>query len=274
MDCLESLCDQTVENKCFEVIVVNDGGNTQLLRDLDSFGDRLNIRYFYQRNKGPAAARNLGIRNAKGDIVLFLDDDSLPTRNWLKAVITAWETFPNCDGIGGFTVSDVTDSMYCRVNSDFFNWYLREYSGDDLHPFLVTCNAGYRKSILSKIGYFDERFRNASGEDRDLNIRISRIGGKLRLDESILVYHDRDLTFRSFVRKHYYYGKAAYNIYAKYPELGRMSITAYVDLYTSTLKKYRCYKEKIMAFLLVTLSQLFTVFGYHSVTFPNQKQIT
>lgn len=270
IQCLEALCNQSVDKKCFEVIVVNDGGKTEIYERLKFFKQHLDIKYFYQQNKGPAAARNLGIKKAKGDIILFLDDDSLPTKNWFKAVVKAWEKFPDFDGIGGYTISEVTDSIYCRVNSDFFNWYLGQYSDDELHPFLVTCNAGYRKSILNKIRNFDERFKKASGEDRDLNIKISKIGGSLRLDKNILVYHDRDLTFRSYVKKHFNYGIAAHNIYARYPELRYLSSNSYFDLYISILKKYPTLKEKIMAFLLLTISQVATISGYYTATLSKQ----
>ncbi len=127
MECILSLCEQSEDKSSFEVIVVNDGGNNDISKSLDLFGNRLTLRYFYQQNKGPAAARNLGIQKAKGNIILFLDDDSLPTTSWLNEVKRAWDNFPDLDGIGGYTLSEVTDSIYCRVNSDFFNWYLARY---------------------------------------------------------------------------------------------------------------------------------------------------
>ena len=271
IQCLEALCNQSVDKKCFEVIVVNDGGKGDIYERLVFFESQLYLRYFYQENKGPAAARNLGIKNAKGDIILSLDDDSLPTKDWLKSTIKAWQTFSDYDGIGGYTISEVTDSIYCRVNSDFFNWYLAQYSDDELHPFLVTCNAGYRKSVINSIGNFDESFKKASGEDRDLNIKISKIGGKLRLDKNILVYHDRVLTLRSYIKKHFNYGKAAHNIYARYPEFRCLSSNSYFDLYISILKKYHTLKEKLMAFLLLTISQVATISGYYTVTLSKQE---
>jgi glycosyltransferase involved in cell wall biosynthesis len=273
IQCLEALCNQSENNKCFEVIIVNDGGKTEIYERLKFFKKHLDIKYFYQQNKGPAAARNLGIKNAKGDIILFLDDDSEPTKDWLKAVIEAWKKFPSFDGIGGYTLNEVTDSIYCRVNSDFFNWYLEQYSNDTRYPFLVTCNAGYRKTILNKAGNFDERFKKASGEDRDLNIKISKIGGKLKLDKNILVYHDRDLTLQSFAKKHFNYGKAAYNIYALHPELKYLSSNAYINLYASILSKYRTLKEKFEVFLLLTLSQLATAAGYYTSVLLEEENI-
>ena len=271
IECIQSLCNQSVEKNSFEVIVVNDGGKREISKKIELFDNQLEIRYFYQENKGPAAARNLGINKARGDIILFLDDDSLPTSVWLKAVINAWETYPDYDGIGGYIISEKSDSIYCRVNTDFFNWYLANYSVNEHYPFLTTCNAGYKKRTLNKVGNFDKEFRKASGEDRDLNIKLINAGGKLRLDKSVLVYHDRDLTISSYTKKYYNYGKAAKKIYSRYPELKRLSSNSYFNLYVSILKNYHTYKEKLMAFLLVTLSQVFTILGYHSAILSKQE---
>lgn len=262
--CIEALCHQSADKDCFEVIIVNDGGKAAVSQAIRSRERGINIRYYYQDHKGPAAARNLGIEKAEGDIILLLDDDSLPTRDWLDATIKAWDKYPDWDGIGGYVISEPTDSIYCRVITDFFNWYLEQNSLNKECPFLITCNAGYKKNSLNKVHKFDEWFKRAAGEDRDLNIKISRAGGKLRLDRNILVYHDRDLSFLSFVRKNFNYGKAAYNIYLRYPELKRLSKNSYVALYVSILKRYSTFKEKLMVFSLLTLSQIFTVIGYYS----------
>jgi len=262
--CINAIYHQTVPRDLFEILIINDGGRNEIIGDTH-FSDRsFNIRYFNQDHKGPAAARNLGIREARGDILLLLDDDSLPTRQWLDAVSKAWDAFPGYDGIGGYVASENSDSIYCRVNSDLFNWFLKQQSTNHGCNFLVTCNAGYTKSIIQKIGLFDEHYKGAYGEDRDLNIRIVNSGGKLRLDEKILVYHDRDLTFRSFVRKHFNYGKAAFNIYTRYPEQRMASAKGYMDLYTPITNQYKTLKEKIQTITLLTLSQLATAAGYFS----------
>lgn len=266
MDCLRSLIHQSADKKSFEIIVVNDGGSDDLSESLDLISRQVSIRSLHQDHKGPAAARNFGIEEAKGNIVLFLDDDSLPTRDWLEAALRAWEKFPDFDGIGGCTISQPADSLLCRVNTDIFNWYVKRYSFGEYCTFLSTHNAGYKKDILGKVGQFDEGFKGASGEDRDINIKMLKAGGKLRLDQSVLVYHDRDLSFKSFLRKYYNYGRAAHQLATRYPDLKRLSLNDYVHFYLSILKKYKSFDEKIRAIVLLTLSQLSTLFGYHSAT--------
>lgn len=263
-ECLKSLSNQPVDKECFEVIIANDGGDRNSLTGLDFGNERFSIRCFHLEHKGPAAARNFAVEKARGSIIVFLDDDSIPAENWLNAVIKAWEEHPNAAGIGGYVTYNQEDNIYCRVNSDLFNWYLERCSSDGDCLFLSTCNAGYRKDIFKKVKGFDEQFKNASGEDRDLNIKILKIGGEFKLDRNILIYHDRALSFNKFVKRFYNYGKAAYRLCIKYPELKRLGARDYRDFYITILKKYSTAKERCIVLWLLTVSQLFTLMGYLS----------
>ncbi len=260
VECLRALSEQKGDTDACEVLVVNDGGKESEAFEVP--GQRVRIRYARQDHKGPAAARNLGTRMAEGEIVVFLDDDSVPLKDWLQATMSAWMDTPDCDGIGGYVASDPGESIYCRVNADFFNWYLEQQGHDGECLFLVTCNAGYKKGSLESFGGFDDRFERACGEDRDLNLKIVRGGGKLRLDKRILVYHDRDLTLKSFAKKHYHYGKAASHIYSRYPDLKHISGGGYRSLFRSVWRRHPEKGDRALAMLLVSFSQVATLVGF------------
>jgi glycosyltransferase involved in cell wall biosynthesis len=264
MQCLHSLSHQKIDPALFEVIVINDGGNEELNEIIGSEQAEISMRYFRQDNKGPAAARNLGIRNAKGNIILFLDDDSLPLEDWLHATIDAWDKYPDYDGIGGYTAGSRDDNILYRVNKDIFNWYLNKQSDKNNCTFLSTHNAGYKKTSLVRAGIFDERFKKASGEDRDLSSKIVKNGGRLRLDKSISVYHDREISLRSFVRKYYNYGKAAFLISSRYSKSERSSLNDYFSLLDSILQKQKSVTDKMTAVFILLLSQFSTFIGYQS----------
>lgn len=271
-ECLDAISNQTISKNNFEVIVVDDG--SQETSSANSIPPHIQfpIRYFYQDHKGPATARNLGIKEAKGDIILLLDDDSLPTDNWLDRVIFAWDNFSDSDGIGGYIKRRENDTICCRVNSDLYNWFLNQNSDGRNCSFLVSCNAGYKKAILNKVGNFDESFKKASAEERDLNIRISTLGGKLRLMKDILVYHDRGLTFFSFAKKHYNFGKAAFTIYSRHPDLKHFSAKSYFNLYSTIIKTYKPFLEKSLVFALITISQLATAAGFYIAMFSEKPE--
>ena len=68
------------------MIVVSDGstdGTDEYLADIET---PLNLRFLVQQNSGPAAARNNGFRSARGEDVLFIDDDVVPALNWWRSI--------------------------------------------------------------------------------------------------------------------------------------------------------------------------------------------
>src|SRR5579871_1681892 len=78
---LQALGKQNYRSDRFEVLVTVDGSTDGTNLTLESLHLPFLVRTFYQTNRGPASARNVGIRNAKGDLVIFLDDDTVPTHN-------------------------------------------------------------------------------------------------------------------------------------------------------------------------------------------------
>src|SRR4030042_2580234 len=81
--CLESLKNQTIDSEKYEVIVVDDGSTDET----EEVAARYPVRYIYQENRGPAVARNNGVIQSQGDIILFTDADCDPQSNWIEEMI-------------------------------------------------------------------------------------------------------------------------------------------------------------------------------------------
>jgi len=270
-ECLDSLTSQLKGQIEWEIIVINDGGKNDHSGYMQIPQQYPQVKYFYLPHRGPAAARNYGIKIAAGEIILFLDDDSLPDENWVSAIRKAWNEFPDFDGIGGYVLFNKKGVFLSQFNSLLFNWYLKESASCENLIFLSTCNAGFRKKILEKIAGFDENFKSAAGEDRDLNIKIHQAKGKLKLDEKILIYHEENLSLKSFIKRNLDYGKAAYKIYSKYPACKHLSQKAYLNFCFMLSKKYRNPFEKLPFFSLLVFSQILTSIGYLIAVFSNHK---
>ena len=83
-ECLKSIKRLAFPKKRFEVIVVDDGGKRPLGKLICSFESHFSAKLIQQSNAGPAAARNSGAAHARGDFVVFTDDDCLTVPNWLS----------------------------------------------------------------------------------------------------------------------------------------------------------------------------------------------
>ena len=94
---IESVLAQTFRS--FELIVVDDGSSDNTREILQSYGDRL--RVYYQPNRGPSAARNLGVRHARGSWIAIQDSDDVCRANHLEVLFRHVALHPDCGMVFG-----------------------------------------------------------------------------------------------------------------------------------------------------------------------------
>jgi GT2 family glycosyltransferase len=206
-NCLQALRVLDYPRDRFEVIVVDDGGDTSLHPTVAPFRSELTMSLVEQSNAGPAAARNAGAERARGEFLAFTDDDCLPEPSWLKELAGALAAAPECM-IGGATVNAVTGNL-CSVASQLITEVVyRHYNADATRArFLAANNLALAACRFREIGGFDPAFRTA--EDRDLCDRWLHRGNRIIYLPRARVRHARVLSPRSFCRQHFEYGRGA-----------------------------------------------------------------
>ena len=175
-----------------EVIVVDDASPDDTPAVLEALVARYPIlRVVRQpKNAGPATARNVGWRMATAPLLAFTDDDCIPQRGWANALL---EALLDADLVQGVTLPN-PDQV---ANIGPFSRTL-EVTSDS--GFYQTCNMGYRRELLERVGGFDERFPDPAGEDTDLAWRAIGTGATARFVPDAVVYHDiRPSSFRTHV---------------------------------------------------------------------------
>jgi glycosyltransferase involved in cell wall biosynthesis len=176
-EAVESALSQTYPN--MEVVVVDDGSKDNTLDLLKKYGDR--IRVFSQANAGPAAARNLGIAESRGDLVEFLDSDDIwlpsKTERQVDLLQRAGASVPCCLcnilmkwGAGDRTSFDIA---WLRPSVEEGTWLNPD---EVLATRAVLFNQGImiRREVLNKIGSFDASIRYL--EDVEYPLRLSLEG--------------------------------------------------------------------------------------------------
>lgn len=197
---LESLCSQTFSD--FEVIVCDDGSTDNTKEIVDSFRNRLELKYIWQQNwGGPAKPRNAGIKNSTGEWICFLDSDDF----WYS------EKLATC-----LNYLDKSDLMY--HNFDYVGEKVPKYRKQIIgrkisakNPFMDLlmnwngiANSGVvvRKSIIDKAGYFDEDKSLIAVEDFDMWLRIAKITNRFTLITKTLGgYYLNPVGFSNQIRK-------------------------------------------------------------------------
>lgn len=167
----------------FEVIIVDDAstdGTQEVLRRLSESSSIRLTTVTLPANAGPATARNAGWRAARAPVVIFTDDDCIPTECWLAALLDAMRDH---DMVQGCTVPDPQQSNELHPLSRTME--VRHENG-----LYETCNMAYRRDLLERVGGFDERFRYPYGEDADLGWRARAAGARSGFCPNAVVYHE------------------------------------------------------------------------------------
>jgi len=190
-----------------EVIVVNDGGDRDSFPDLSPFEETLHLSVIHDSHGGPACARNIGLRNAAGEVVAFTDDDCLPLPNWLERLAAAVRLDPP-EAAGGRTLNGLPGNTFATAAQLILDMGERDQRRRSYGPaFYPSNNIAFPTAALRTIGGFDESFRTS--EDRELCRRWQRAGFGLVKAPDAVISHAPDMTLRKFWRKYVSYGSGA-----------------------------------------------------------------
>jgi glycosyltransferase involved in cell wall biosynthesis len=217
---LRSLADVQPPAGGWEVIVVDDGSEQELEHALPEDVAVAPVRFVRQAPAGLNAARNTGVAEARGDLLAFLDDDTLIDTGWARALVEAFSV-PGCDAVGG------------RVTLGFeiaaprwLTWrqrrYLAEYEPGDAacwlpgEPVPVGANCAVRRSAFEAAGGFVSGLDRigaslVSNGDTEFFRRLQRAGARIRYEPRARVTHcvpaDR-LTLAFFKRRAHAQGRS------------------------------------------------------------------
>jgi len=208
---LESLDMQTDKN--FEIIIVDNSDKA----DVKSIVSRYSIKYIkLNKNYGLSLARNIGIKYAKGNIVIFLDDDAIPAHNFVEKHISAYREY-NIYGLRGKALP--------RTNS-IYNYFEGHYDlGNQTIPFHLGLegNSSFIRKILIEVGGFNPELDGAGGgEGGELTYRTIlkfKDINKLIYYPNAIIYHDYSNSFLKYIKKQLRHAKNINILKSYHPKL-------------------------------------------------------
>jgi glycosyltransferase involved in cell wall biosynthesis len=203
---LERLLKQNYPKEKYEIIVVGYKEDNTLDIVKRKFSDK-RLRFFTIDSRFPDKKRNFGIKQAKGSVIAFTDDDCLPEKDWLKNINEVFERDKELAGAEGLTWND-NKKLYCHATENL--------SGGK-YP---ACNYAFKKSVLLDVHGFDENY-NFFREDTDLAFKVLSKGFKVVFDKNVRVYHPPRKKPLSFPIKELFLVKGDIRLFKKFPELYR-----------------------------------------------------
>lgn len=251
-DAVDSALAQTYPN--MEVIVVDDGSVDDTRQRLEPYGDR--IRYIYQDNRGLSAARNAGIRAARGEWVALLDADDVWHREKTEIQLAAGRAA----GVPALIGSPPADELPDRLSADCRTRSLK------LGDFLLAAPIGpsgviARRRTFIQAGMFDELLRSV--EDRDMWLRIAARDAAIAVDCPCWTYrrHEGQMN-RCAERMFTNYRRVLDRFFAAHVEIAHLRAASYSYMYADAAWSYFVEGDRAMALRL-----LFRSFWLHPAAY-------
>lgn len=240
LKCIYSLMDQDYDNK--EILVVMDK-NDELYEMLVTTVPK-SVNIIINSHTGLSCARNTGIKNASGDIIVFIDDDAFVDKHYISNLIKNYED-KNVIGTAGkilpdgkpnypvelYWIGGFTNKGYPEERCDVRNGY--------------GCNMSFRKEVFDKVGLFNSNFgrvgkKLATCEETEFSIKVlnSLPGSKIIYDPSVIVYHkvhEFRQTFGYMLKRAYHEGRSKAHINKLYKNNNDKEILSTEDVYLKYL---------------------------------------
>jgi glycosyltransferase involved in cell wall biosynthesis len=240
-------------------VIVDDGSEPPV--SVSDFEGQLALRVARRGGSGPAAARNAGAAEGRGEYLIFTDDDTEPVPSWVDSACTFLDGHPDHVGVEGPVSSPPFDPLY-------------EHSLENESPGAYwTCNIAYRADRFRELGGFFENFPDPHCEDLDLGFRAAALGPIGFASGMSVLHHPRPLPLRRWIDRARLTGSEAMLFERHRERFGRSArIPARVFPVASALHNWRTQLQaeapqlvrsprRLARFVLVASAYLATVFA-------------
>jgi glycosyltransferase involved in cell wall biosynthesis len=202
-----------------EVILINNNSTDETVR----IARKYPVTILHEGIQSSYAARNCGIRHAKGEVLAFTDADCVVARNWLKNLFSKYDDLEiGCFAgkIASFKPQSLPE-YFADLDEDNHNQ--ERYLTGNYLPFADTANVAYRREVFQDIGLFNANLK--SGGDVDFGWRMVKYGKyKIVYESEAVVYHKHRTSLKGLYLQHIKYGEGMTDLQKLYPDSNNVSI--------------------------------------------------
>ena len=199
--------------KDYEIVVIDDFSHDRT--SLIARGHQCKL-IALSKNHGPAYCRNIGVKNASGEILVFTDSDCIADYHWLANIHRCFSN-NSVTAIMGRLIMMPSNLLGDSISALGFPaggaigfdkiWKVNQ---DGFTDSLSTCNCAIKKNAFEKIGGFDESFPFPGGEDSLLAYNLRKFNYRIKYRPDVLVYHAARDSFANFVKWQFKRGISSY----------------------------------------------------------------
>lgn len=275
--CLQCLSVQTLAKQLWEVVLVDNNStdnSAKIIKDFIASNTEMPAQYVFEGQQGLSFARNRGITEAKGKVIVYIDDDVETVPDYLQTIYQFFIAHPTAVGMGGKTLPKYSECPKPAWISPYLAGITGTIDrGDDMRLFTKKmkypsgCNMVYLKSVLVEAGGFNNALK-ARADDKYIFQQVRKISSEIWYVPQAFSLHNIDaerLTDASF-KKLYLKGGNEERILTSGEGLGSMTKKA-AELLAKTLVGISlwliyCLKGKSLQGKYIFLSQWFTLKGF------------
>ncbi len=199
-----------------EFIISDDGSVDETESMVKKWQDEspFQIKFITQKNQGPGAARNHGLENAIGELILFIDSDCEAHPDWINIIVNEYQqnTFDACGGpdSGKDDFTTLQKAIDFAMTSFFTTGGMRGHSEKMMATFSPrTHNMAIKRDIYEKVGGFGSL---RHGQDIEFSNRIRKSGARIKFLINAVVYHRRRTSIKQFFKQVFNWGVARINL--------------------------------------------------------------
>jgi glycosyltransferase involved in cell wall biosynthesis len=217
INAVESIFGQDFDKSLYEVIVVDNNSTDNTLALLENFKvthATYNFRYYTEPNQGVAFTRTRCAKEAMGEIVAYLDDDSIAQPGWLASIVSFFDEHPDTWSVGGKItpvfltgIPDWYSKYFFGLVGNFDQGYKVKQLTGARYP--CGANMAFRKKVFDEIGYFNHELgRKGTGllanEEKDIYMRILAHNHEVHYLPNVEVLHSVEANKfdKAYVRRH------------------------------------------------------------------------
>ena len=193
--CLDAIAGSSFRR--FEIIVVDDGSTDDSADIARSRGASV---FSLPVQGGPGGARNRGVREARGSIVLFVDADVVIHADAIARVVAALDAQPQVAAVFGSYDDSPAEPNFVSQYKNLYHHFTHQQGSEEAATFWAGCGAIRRDVFLASGGFDHVRYPRPSIEDIELGYRLRHLGYRIQLDKRLQGKHLKQWTLRSMLR--------------------------------------------------------------------------